>query len=216
MEYFGSKATSGLCQALIALMPPHSVYHSETPPGGRCADRSASQRRVRSIVHRPRCAGARGLCLMQLPGRVGAWLCPCLFGLVPVSWCSGAGLQTIPPRSARDPPKFGTALSLRLRGRVDHVALLDSAQGSALPGDGLRAIPRRSMTRCWRRWRSLALQVTTQAQVRDRGRVVQLRARPGALGELRRPELHRPRSVIKRKAANWGRRYKALPRAANA
>ena len=26
MGYFGSKATSGLCQALIALMPPHSVY----------------------------------------------------------------------------------------------------------------------------------------------------------------------------------------------
>ena len=24
--WFGSKATSGLCQALIALMPPHAVY----------------------------------------------------------------------------------------------------------------------------------------------------------------------------------------------
>ncbi|MHB1816367.1 MAG: DNA methylase, partial [Steroidobacteraceae bacterium] len=24
--YFGSKATSGLCQAIIALMPPHDTY----------------------------------------------------------------------------------------------------------------------------------------------------------------------------------------------
>ena len=31
--YFGSKATSGLCQALIAMMPPHSVY-IETHLGG--------------------------------------------------------------------------------------------------------------------------------------------------------------------------------------
>ena len=31
--YFGSKATSGLCQALIAAMPPHDVY-LETHLGG--------------------------------------------------------------------------------------------------------------------------------------------------------------------------------------
>ena len=32
-RYFGSKATSGLCQALIAMMPPHGVY-IETHLGG--------------------------------------------------------------------------------------------------------------------------------------------------------------------------------------
>lgn len=26
MGYFGSKATAGLCQPLIAMMPPHSTY----------------------------------------------------------------------------------------------------------------------------------------------------------------------------------------------
>ena len=36
MGYFGSKATSGLCQALIALMPPHSVY-IESHLGGALA-----------------------------------------------------------------------------------------------------------------------------------------------------------------------------------
>ncbi len=37
MGYFGSKATTGLSQALIALMPPHSVY-IESHLGGRGAD----------------------------------------------------------------------------------------------------------------------------------------------------------------------------------
>ncbi len=32
-SYFGSKATSGLCQAIIALMPPHDIY-IETHLGG--------------------------------------------------------------------------------------------------------------------------------------------------------------------------------------
>ena len=33
MGYFGSKATSGLCQPIIALMPPHDTY-IETHLGG--------------------------------------------------------------------------------------------------------------------------------------------------------------------------------------
>jgi DNA adenine methylase len=32
-SYFGSKATSGLCQAIISLMPPHGTY-IETHVGG--------------------------------------------------------------------------------------------------------------------------------------------------------------------------------------
>ena len=32
-NYFGSKATSGLCQAIIAMMPPHATY-IETHLGG--------------------------------------------------------------------------------------------------------------------------------------------------------------------------------------
>ncbi len=42
--YFGSKATTGLSQALVALMPPHSAY-LETHLGGgalmkRCSESS--------------------------------------------------------------------------------------------------------------------------------------------------------------------------------
>ena len=34
MAWFGSKATSGLCQPLIAMMPPHDVYIDTHLGGG--------------------------------------------------------------------------------------------------------------------------------------------------------------------------------------
>ncbi len=34
MGYFGSKATSGLCQAIIAMMPPHDTYIESHLGGG--------------------------------------------------------------------------------------------------------------------------------------------------------------------------------------
>ena len=47
MGYFGSKATSGLCQALIALMPPHSVCIESHLGGGALMKRKPTG--VRSI-----------------------------------------------------------------------------------------------------------------------------------------------------------------------
>ena len=47
MGYFGSKATSGLSQALIALMPPHSVYIESHLGGGALMKRKPAA--VRSI-----------------------------------------------------------------------------------------------------------------------------------------------------------------------
>ena len=45
MGYFGSKATSGLCQPLIAMMPPHDTY-IETHLGG-----GALMRRKLAALH---------------------------------------------------------------------------------------------------------------------------------------------------------------------
>ena len=60
MGYFGSKATSGLCQALIALMPPHSVYIESHLGGGALMKRKPTG--VRSIGIDRDCAG-------RVPGR---------------------------------------------------------------------------------------------------------------------------------------------------
>ena len=43
--YFGSKATSGLCQAIIALMPPHDTYIETHLRGGAIRRRKAPARR---------------------------------------------------------------------------------------------------------------------------------------------------------------------------
>ena len=43
--YFGSKATAGLCQALIALMPPHSTYIESHLGGGAIMQRKPPAQR---------------------------------------------------------------------------------------------------------------------------------------------------------------------------
>jgi len=44
MGYFGSKATSGLCQPIIALMPPHDTYIETHLGGGAIMKRKAPAR----------------------------------------------------------------------------------------------------------------------------------------------------------------------------
>jgi DNA adenine methylase len=39
MGYLGSKATSGLCQAIIAMMPPHDTYIESHLGGGAIMER---------------------------------------------------------------------------------------------------------------------------------------------------------------------------------
>ena len=92
---------------------------------------------------------------------------------------------------------------------VDHVALMDllkdlpcqvmvSGHPSALYDEMLAG------------WRSLALQVTTQAQVRTE--VVWFNFAPDRVHWASYAGRNfTDRQRIKRKAANWGRRYKALP-----
>ena len=43
--YFGSKATSGLCQPIIALMPPHETYIESHLGGGAIMQRKPRARR---------------------------------------------------------------------------------------------------------------------------------------------------------------------------
>ena len=117
-------------------------------------------------------------------------------------------------RGAGDPPYLHATRRSARRYRfdyeeVDHVALLDllkdlpcqvmvSGHPSALYDEMLAG------------WRSLALQVTTQAQVRTE--VVWFNFAPDRVHWASYAGRNfTDRQRIKRKAANWGRRYKALP-----
>ena len=187
MGYFGSKATSGLCQALIALMPPHSVYIESHLGGGALMKRKPT--------------GVRSIGIDRDAQALEAFACD--YPVELVHGCAHAFLASFPFLGPElvysDPPYLHTTRRSARRYRfdyeeVDHVALLDllkdlpcqvmvSGHPSALYDEMLAG------------WRSLALQVDDPGPGADRGRVVQLRARPGALGELRRPELHRPPSA---------------------
>ena len=52
--YFGSKATSGLCQAIIALMPPHDTYIETHLVGGAIMQRKRPALRNIGIDLNPR------------------------------------------------------------------------------------------------------------------------------------------------------------------
>ena len=53
-NYFGSKATSGLCQPLIALMPPHDTYIETHLGGGAIMKRKPAARRNIGIDRNPK------------------------------------------------------------------------------------------------------------------------------------------------------------------
>ena len=87
MEYFGSKATSGLCQALIALMPPHSVYIESHLGGGALMKRKPT--------------GVRSIGIDRDAQALEAFACDYPVELVhgcarscPVGWCKSGGRLT--------------------------------------------------------------------------------------------------------------------------
>ena len=184
MGYFGSKATSGLCQALIALMPPHSVYIESHLGGGALMKRKPT--------------GVRSIGIDRDAQALEAFACD--YPVELVHGCAHAFLASFPFLGPElvysDPPYLHATRRSARRYRfdyeeVDHVALLDllkdlpcqvmvSGHPSALYDEMLGGLAQSGAAG------------DDPGPGADRGRVVQLRARPGALGELRRPELHRP------------------------
>ncbi len=58
MGYSGSKAAPGLCQAIISLMPPHSVYIEAFPGGGAIMKRKPPAERSTGIDLDPAAVGS--------------------------------------------------------------------------------------------------------------------------------------------------------------
>ena len=130
MGYFGSKATSGLCQALIALMPPHSVYIESHLGGGALMKRKPT--------------GVRSIGIDRDAQALEAFACD--YPVELVHGCAHAFLASFPFLGPElvysDPPYLHTTRRSARRYRfdyeeVDHVALLDLLKDLPLPGDGL-------------------------------------------------------------------------------
>ena len=202
MGYFGSKATAGLCQPLIAMMPPHATY-IETHLGS-----GAIMRR------KPPALRNIGIDLdgAALAGFSCAWPVELVHG------CCHRFLEAFDFDGSElvysDPPYLRHTRKSARRYRhdyedADHVALLAllgrlpcrvmiSGYPSALYDEHLAG------------WRSLSLQVMNQAGVVTEK--LWFNFAPDRLHWARFAGRNfTDRQRIKRRAESWGRRYRAMP-----
>ena len=202
MGCFGSKATPGLCQAIVSLMPPHDLYLESHLGGGALMKRKPPAERSIGIDRDARALEAFA----------------CDYPVELVHGCAHDFLAAFPFRGPElvysDPPYLHATRRSRRRYRfdyaeADHIALLDllkalpcqvmvSGHPSALYDERLAG------------WRRLALQVMTQGIVRTE--VVWFNFAPDRVHWASCAGRNfTDRQRIKRKAANWGRRYAAMP-----
>jgi site-specific DNA-adenine methylase len=203
-SYFGSKATSGLCQAIIALMPPHDTYIETHLGGGAIMKRKPPALRNIGIDIDPQA-------LAQFD---------CDYPVQRVNGCAHRFLAEYAYQGTEliysDPPYL---LHTRTSGRkyrfdyeeTDHIELLTLLK--SLPCHViLSGYPSALYDERLGEWRRLELQVMNQGGVRTEK--LWFNFTPDRVHWVRcAGKNFTDRQRIKRKAANWGKNYRALPRA---
>lgn len=203
-SYFGSKATSGLCQPIIALMPPHDTYIETHLGGGAILKRKPPALRNIGIDLNPRA-------LAQFE---------CDFPVEKINDCAHRFLSNYDYQGREliycDPPYLHCTRTSRRRYRfdyeeADHIELLELLR--TLPCNIiLSGYPSPLYDELLCGWRSLELQVMNQAGVRTEK--LWLNFTPDRVHWASYAGKNfTDRQRIKRKAANWAKRYQALPRA---
>jgi DNA adenine methylase len=203
-SYFGSKATSGLCQPIIAMMPPHDTY-IETHLGG-------------GAIMKRKPAALRNIGIDLNPRALASFECD-----NPVELIHGCAHRFLAEYDYRgreliycDPPYL---MQTRTSGRryrfdyqeQDHIELLELLKG--LPCNVmLSGYPSRLYEDLLDGWNSLQLQVMNQAGVRTEKLWFNFTPDRVHWASFAGKNFT-DRQRIKRKAHNWGKRYQALPRA---
>ncbi len=201
-SYFGSKATSGLCQPIIALMPPHDTY-IETHLGG-----GAIMKRKPPALHN---IG------IDLDARALAKFA-CDYPVQLVRGCAHRFLAQYDYRGRElvysDPPYLKRTRSSGRRYRFDyeeqdHVELLTLLK--SLPCDViLSGYPSRLYDELLAGWQSVELQVMNQGGVRTEKLWFNFSVERVHWARYAGKD-HTDRQRVKRKAESWGERYRALP-----
>ena len=202
MGYFGSKATSGLCQPLIAMMPPHSTYIETHLGGGAIMKRKPPALRNIAIDRDDRALDAFecDYPVELVHGCAHRFLAEFAFEGTELLYC--------------DPPYLKRTRSSMRRYRFDyeesdHEELLELLAGVAcqVMVSGYRSELYEARLA---RWRRVELQVMNHAGVRTE--CVWMNFAPERLHWARYAGRNfTDRQRIKRKAQSWGRRYAALP-----
>ena len=203
-NYFGSKATSGLCQPIIALMPPHDTY-IETHLGG-------------GAIMKRKPPALRNIGIDIDPQSLRSFSCD--YPVEKIHACAHQFLADYDFQGREliysDPPYLHHTRTSKRRYRFeyeeqDHIELLELLK--SVPCHViLSGYPSAVYDEQLPQWRSMELQVMNQGGVRTEK--LWLNFTPD--------RVHWPsyagknftdRQRIKRKAASWGKRYQALPRA---
>ena len=202
MGYFGSKATSGLCQPIIAMMPPHDTYIETHLGGGAIMKRKAPALRNIGID-----LDAQALAEFE-----------CKYAVERIHGCAHRFLSEYEYQGSEfiyaDPPYLKRTRTSRRCYRfdyeeADHMELLDLLK--SVPCQVMvSGYPSALYDELLRGWRSVELQVMNRGGVRTEklwlnftvDRVHWARYAGRNFTERQR---------IKRKAQRWGARYRALP-----
>jgi DNA adenine methylase len=200
--YFGSKATSGLCQAIIALMPPHDTYIESHLGGGAIMQRKPPALRNIGIDRDQRA--------------LEKFRCP--YPVERVHGCAHRFLAKYDYRGRElvycDPPYLKET---RTSGRCyrfdyeeqDHLELLGLLK--KLPCQVIvSGYPSALYDQWLAGWESLELQVMNQGGVRTEKVWFNFRCERVHWARYAGKN-HTDRQRIKRKAENWARRYRTLP-----
>lgn len=204
MGYFGSKATSGLCQAIIAMMPPHDTYIESHLGGGAIMKRKPP-----------------ALCNIGIdadPQAIADFQCP--YPVELINGCAHRFLADYPFQGSEliysDPPYLLCTRTSARRYRFDyaqhdHVRLLELLK--ALPCQVMiSGYPSALYDQLLDGWQSIQLQVMNQDGVRTEKLWFNFTVdRLHWASYAGKNFTHRQQ--VKRKAANWAKRYRALPHA---
>jgi hypothetical protein len=201
-SYFGSKATSGLCQPIIAMMPPHDTY-IETHLGGGAI-----------MKRKPPALYSIGI---DLHARALAQF-KCDYPVQLIHGCAHRFLAEYAFQGRElvysDPPYLTHTRSSARRYRFDyeerdHLELLSVLK--TLPCHVmLSGYPSALYDELLQGWHSVELQVMNQAGVRTEKLWFNFTIERVHWAQYAGKN-HTDRQRIKRKAQNWGRRYRALP-----
>ena len=200
--YFGSKATMGLCQPIIALMPPHDTYN-ETHLGG-----GAIMQRKPPALHNI------GIDIDPRPLQVFS----CHYPVEKVQACAHRFLAEYDFQGREliysDPPYLHATRTSKRRYRFeyeesDHIELLQCLK--SVPCNViLSGYPSALYDEQLSGWRTVELQVMNQGGVRTEKLWFNFTPErvywPSYAGKN-----FTDRQRIKRKAASWGKRYQAMP-----
>ena len=201
-SWFGSKATSGLCQPIIALMPPHDTYIETHLGGGAIMQRKPPARHSIGIDR-----DARALERFE-----------CDYPVEKIHGCAHRFLAEYPFTGRElvysDPPYLTATRSSQRRYRYDyaerdHIELLECLQQLPCPVI-LSGYPSVLYEEQLGAWQTLELQVMNQAGVRTEKLWFNFTPQRLFWASFAGKNFT-DRQRIKRKAENWGRRYQDLP-----